>query len=291
LFFKGEAVRTIYINGQYLGQADAKISVFDRGFLFADGVYEVTSVIEQKLIDFDGHFERLQRSMSALDMALDIDKQQLLDMHRQLVEKNNIIEGLVYLQVTRGEAERDFAFPAPVNPKTIIAFTQEKSLISSKAAENGIKIITIEDLRWGLCDVKTVQLLYPSLAKMQAKKQGADDAWLMRDGLVTEGTSNNAYIVTEKGTIVTRDLSPKILNGITRKAVLACAQMLQMKIEERPFSPEEAASAGEAFVTSATTFVTPVIEIDGKAIGTGNPGPVAKKLRELYIRESIKTAV
>jgi len=229
--------------------------------------------------------------MSALDMKLDIKKDELLAMHRQLVEQNSVKEGLVYLQVTRGAAERDFAFPAPETTKTIVAFTQHKNLVVSAEAERGLKIVTIEDLRWGMCDVKTVQLLYPSLTKMQAKKQGPDDAWLMRDGMITEGTSNNAYIVTKEGTIVTRDLSPQILSGITRKAVLACAKMLQMKVEERAFSPQEVANASEAFVTSATTFVMPVVAIDGKSIGTGEPGPVAKKLRELYIEESIKSAL
>jgi len=284
-------LREIYVNGQYLSEEKAKISVFDRGFLFADGVYEVTSVLDGRLIDFDGHFERLERSLAALEMKLDIKKAAMLEMHRQLVERNSLNEGLVYLQVTRGAAERDFAFPPANTPQTIVAFTQEKSLIASKDAKRGLKIITLEDMRWGMCDVKTIQLLYPSLAKMQAKKQGADDAWLMRDGMITEGTSNNAYIVTNEGVIVTCDLSPQILSGITRKAVLQCAKDLQMKIEERAFSLEEAANAKEAFVTSATTFVMPVIEIDGKTIGKGEPGPIAKKLREIYIEESLKSAL
>ncbi len=284
-------MREIYVNGQYLSEGDAKISVFDRGFLFADGVYEVTSVLDGRLIDFDGHFERLERSMAAIEMKLDIKKQALLEMHRQLLVRNSVNEGLIYLQVTRGAAERDFAFPPANTAKTIVAFTQEKSLIESKDAKRGLKIVTLEDMRWGMCDVKTIQLLYPSLAKMQAKSQGADDAWLMRDGMITEGTSNNAYIVTNEGVIVTRDLSPQILSGITRKAVLQCAKDLQMKIEERAFSPEEAANAKEAFVTSATTFVMPVIEIDGKAVGKGEPGSIAKKLREIYIEESLKSAL
>ncbi|MCF6327414.1 MAG: D-amino-acid transaminase [Devosiaceae bacterium] len=284
-------MREIYVNGQYLSEENAKVSVFDRGFLFADGIYEVTSVLDGRLIDFDGHFERLERSMAAIEMKLDIKKEALLEMHRQLLVRNSLNEGLIYLQVTRGAAERDFAFPPVNTKKTIVAFTQEKSLIKSKDAKRGLKIITLEDMRWGMCDVKTVQLLYPSLAKMQAKSQGADDAWLMRDGLITEGTSNNAYIVTNEGVIVTRDLSPQILSGITRKAVLQCAKDLQIKIEERAFTPEEAANAKEAFVTSATTFVMPVIEIDGKAIGKGEPGPIAKKLREIYIEESLKSAI
>lgn len=284
-------MRTVFVNGEYVGENDAKISIFDRGFLFADGVYEVTSILGGKLIDFEGHFARLTRSVGELDMGLDMSKDDLLAMHRKLVELNNLDEGLVYLQVTRGEADRDFAFPPEGTPNTIIAFTQKLNLLDSPKAKTGISVISVEDLRWGRCDIKTVQLLYPSLASMEARKQGKQGAWLTRDGFVTEGTANNAYIVTKEGTIVTRDISHSILSGITRKAVLAVADKLQMKIEERPFTLEEAANAAEAFTTAATIFVMPVIEIDGNQIGDGQPGPVAKKLREIYIEESLKNAV
>ena len=284
-------MRTVFVSGEYVSEDEAKISIFDRGFLFADGVYEVTSILGGKLIGFEGHFERLQRSLNELDMGFDMTREALLDMHRELVKRNEVHEGLVYLQVTRGAADRDFAFPPEGTPNTVVAFTQSLNLLESPKAKTGISVISVEDLRWGRCDIKTVQLLYPSLASMEARKQGKGGAWLVRDGFVTEGTANNAYIVTKEGTIVTRDLSHSILAGITRKAVLACADKLQMKIEERPFTLEEASEAVEAFTTAATIFVMPVIEIDGKKVGDGTPGPVARKLREIYIEESLKTAI
>jgi D-alanine transaminase len=284
-------MRTVFVNGDYVNENEAKVSIFDRGFLFADGVYEVTSVINGKLIDFEGHFTRLQRSLKELDMEMSMDKSAMLAMHRELVSRNNTEEGMIYLQITRGVADREFTFPPKGTPATIVAFTQNKILINSPVPQKGIKVISVEDLRWGRCDIKTVQLLYPSLAKMEAKNKGVDDAWMVRDNMVTEGTSNNAYIVTKDNTIVTRDLSNQILHGITRKAVLACAEALQMKIEERPFSLEEIANAKEAFVTSATAFVMPVVEFDGTEVGNGKPGPVALKLREIYIAQSLKTAI
>ena len=284
-------MRTVYVNGEYVPENEAKISVFDRGFLFADGVYEVTSVLEGKLVDFSGHCARLRRSLGELNMTFNMPDEELLAIHRKLVELNELQEGLVYLQVTRGAADRDFVFPAEDTPATLVLFTQVKALIDQPLAANGQKIATVEDRRWGRCDIKTVQLLYPSLAKMEAISKGANDAWLVRDGEVTEGSSNNAYIVTDEGTIVTRDISNLILKGITRTAVLECARQLQMKIEERPFTVKEAQSAREAFATSATGFVNPVVEIDGVVIGDGAVGPVARQLRETYIDEMRKSAV
>ncbi|MEO4041741.1 D-amino-acid transaminase [Hoeflea sp. CAU 1731] len=284
-------MRTVYVNGDYVPEDQAKVSVFDRGFLFADGVYEVTSVLDGKLIDFGGHCRRLRRSLGELDMRLDLSDEDLLAIHRELVARNDIDEGMIYLQVTRGAADRDFVFPSEDTPPTVVLFTQKKPLIESALAARGQKVITIEDKRWNRCDIKTVQLLYPSLAKMEAKAKGADDAWLVRDGFVTEGSSNNAYIVTSDGTIVTRDISSLILSGITRQAVLECARDLQMKIEERPFSVEEAENAVEAFSTSASGFVVPAVEIDGKPIGDGKPGPVATSLRSVYIDKMRQAAI
>ncbi|MEM6462510.1 MAG: D-amino-acid transaminase [Pseudomonadota bacterium] len=284
-------MRTVYVNGEFVAEDEAKVSIFDRGFLFADGVYEVTSVLDGKLIDFSGHCGRLRRSLAELKMTLGLSDDALLDIHRQLVARNGVEEGLVYLQVTRGAAERDFSFPPADTPPTLVLFTQKKALIDNPLAEHGQKIFTVEDQRWGRCDIKTVQLLYPSLAKMEAKSRGGDDAWMVRDGMVTEGSSNNAYIVLDNGTIVTRDLSNVILHGITRRAVLECARHLQMKVEERPFTVEEAQGAAEAFATSASGFVNPVIEIDGKQIGNGAVGPTARKLREVYIAEMRKSAI
>ncbi|MEL7104294.1 MAG: D-amino-acid transaminase [Pseudomonadota bacterium] len=283
--------RIVYVNGEYLPEEEAKISVFDRGFLFADGVYEVTSVLGGKLIDFAGHAKRLERSLSELDMAAPISTDDLLDVHRELVARNEVDEGLVYLQVTRGAPhDRDFAYPPEGTPGTVVLFSQKKSLTGPDVAAKGWKVITVDDLRWGRRDIKTVQLLYPSMGKMAAKAAGVDDAWMVEDGHVTEGTSNNAYIVKD-GKIITRHLGTEILHGITRAAVLRFAEEAQMQVEERLFTVDEAKAADEAFVTSASSFVMPVVEIDGAALGAGTPGPVAARLREIYIEEMRKVAV
>ena len=284
--------RTVYVNGEYLPEDQAKVSIFDRGFLFADGVYEVTSVLGGKLIDFAGHAKRLERSLSELDMRNPISTDDLLAVHRELVRANGIVDGMIYLQITRGAAaDRDFAFPADEVEPTVVLFTQSKpGLADSPAAKVGIKVISIADERWGRRDIKTVQLLYPSMGKMMAKAAGCDDAWMVEDGAVTEGTSNNAYIV-KGNTIITRQLGHEILHGITRAAVLRFAREAQMKVEERAFTIAEAQDADEAFITSASTFVMPVVEVDGAAVGTGTPGPVAARLREIYLEESRKAAV
>ncbi|ABG30669.1 D-amino-acid transaminase [Roseobacter denitrificans] len=286
-------LRTVYVNGEYVPENEARVSIFDRGFLMADGVYEVTSVLDGKLIDFDGHAVRLQRSLDALDMVNPISTEDLLEVHRELVRVNEVEEGMIYLQITRGApGDRDFVFPDPETTEpTIVLFTQNKpGLADSPAARKGIKVISIEDIRWGRRDIKTVQLLYPSMGKMMAKKAGADDAWMIEDGYVTEGTSNNAYIV--KGSkIITRALSNDILHGITRASVLRFAREAQMEVEERNFTIDEAKEADEAFITSASTFVMPVVEIDGVALGDGVPGRVAQRLREIYLEESLKKAI
>lgn len=285
--------RIVYVNGDYLPEEEATVSIFDRAFLMADGVYEVTSVLGGKLIDFGGHMARLERSLAELEMEKPDAFDDLLEIHRQLVARNGIEEGLVYLQVSRGAAgDRDFVFPDPALVKpTLVLFTQAKpGLADNPAAKRGIKVISIPDIRWHRRDIKTVQLLYPSMGKMAAKKEGCDDAWMVEDGHVTEGTSNNAYIV-RGGRIITRQLSNDILHGITRAAVLRFAQEAQMEVEERSFTIEEAQGAEEAFVTSASTFVMPVVEIDGVALGDGVPGPVATRLREIYLEESLKSAI
>jgi len=284
--------RTVYVNGEYLPEHEAKVSVFDRGFLMADGVYEVTSVLGGKLIDFEGHAKRLARSLSELQIRKPMEDEALLDIHRELVARNDIDEGLIYLQITRGAPnDRDFIFPPEDTEPTVVLFTQSKpGLADSPAARTGLKVISIPDIRWGRRDIKTVQLLYPSMGKMMAKAAGADDAWMVEEGAVTEGTSNNAYIV-KGNTIVTRHLGNEILHGITRAAVLRFAREAQMQVEERAFTIEEAQDADEAFITSASTFVMPVVEIDGAQIGAGKPGRVASRLREIYIEESRKAAL
>ncbi|MCE2747617.1 MAG: D-amino-acid transaminase [Rhodobacter sp.] len=285
--------RTVYVNGTYLPEEDAKISIFDRGFLMADGVYEVTSVLGGKLIDFAGHCKRLARSLSELDMAAPATDDELLAIHRELVAVNGVTDGMVYLQITRGApGDRDFAFPDPATtPPTLVLFTQSKpGLAEHPAAATGMKVISIPDIRWGRRDIKTVQLLYPSMGKMMARKAGCDDAWMVEDGFVTEGTSNNTYIV-RGNRIITRHLSSDILQGITRAAVLRFAAEAQMEVEERPFTIDEAKTADEAFFTSASAFVMPVVEIDGEAIGGGTPGPVTARLREIYLEEMRRAAV
>lgn len=286
-------MRTVYLNGNYVPENEAQVSVFDRGFLMADGVYEVTSVLDGKLIDFDGHAKRLERSLNELGMQKPDDFDNLLEVHRELVRLNGIEEGMIYLQITRGAPDdRDFVYPDPETTKpTVVLFTQNKpGLANSPAAKTGMKVISIEDQRWARRDIKTVQLLYPSMAKMAAKAAGKDDAWMVEDGMVTEGSSNNAYIV-KGNTIITRHLGNEILHGITRAAVLRFAREAQMTVEERSFTIAEAQEADEAFITSASTFVMPVVEIDEKAIGTGTPGPISARLREIYLDESRKVAI
>ena len=284
--------RTVYLNGEYLPETEAKVSIFDRGFLMADGVYEVTSVLGGKLIDFGGHCARLARSLSELDMQNPHSDAEWLAIHRELVARNDITDGMIYLQVTRGNpGDRDFAFPGADVTPTVVLFTQSKpGMAESPQAAIGLKVISIPDIRWGRRDIKTVQLLYPSMGKMMAKKAGVDDSWFVEDGAVTEGTSNNAYIV--KGNrIITRQLSSDILHGITRAAVLRFAAEAQMEVEERAFTIAEAQAADEAFITSASAFVMPVVQIDGADVGKGKPGPVATRLREIYLDEMRKATL
>ena len=280
--------RIVYVNGEYLPEEQAMISVFDRGFLFADGVYEVSSVLRGKLVDNQGHLTRLRRSLGELDMAAPASDSEIEAIQNTLIEKNAVEEGLVYLQVTRGAADRDFAYPEGVKP-SLVMFTQQKNVVDSPQARRGISIASVEDIRWRRRDIKTVGLLAPCMAKMEAKGTGADDAWLVENGYVTEGSSNNAYIVNTEGVLVTRQLGNEILAGITRKAVLQLAREQRITIEERPFTIEEACRASEAFITSATTFVMPVVTIDGHQIADGRPGRLTQRLRELYVQAALES--
>ncbi len=276
--------RTTYVNGQYVPEGEAKISIFDRGFLFGDGVYEVIPVIASKLVDYAAHVERLGRSLKELRMAWPCSEPELRVMHEELVARNSLNEGIIYLQVTRGVADRQFNFPKD-STSTLIAFTQVMVLVENPAARTGIKVITTPDIRWGRRDIKTVMLLASVLGKQEAVDKGVTDAWMVEDGMVTEGTSNNAFIVKDN-TVITRPLSNDILAGCTRRALFRLADEHGVKIEERLFSPEEAYGADEAFITSASQFVMPVVEIDSHRIGGGQPGPVARKLRELFLEEA-----
>ena len=264
--------------------------MFDRGFLFADAVYEVSAVLEGKLIDNDAHLKRLRRSLSELNITLPNSDEEIVRVQRELIARNKLIEGLVYLQATRGAAERDFPFPKDVTPG-LVMFSQAKNIRHAPQATEGIAVISIPDIRWKRRDIKTVGLLAQVLAKQSALDNGATDAWMVEDGFVTEGSSNNAFILDTDGKLITRHLGNEILPGITRASVLELVEKENIIFEERPFTLDEAFNAKEAFITSASTFVWPVIKIDGKNIGDGRPGSLAAKLREYYISNSLARAV
>jgi D-alanine transaminase len=278
-----EMSRIVYVNGSYLPEEQGKISIFDRGFLFADGIYEVTAVVNGKLVDYAPHMERLERSLHEIRMDWPCSREELKSMHVEMVKRNNLAEGWVYMQITRGSADRDFKFPKGVKP-SLIAFTQAKKLVDNPDAVKGVGVITIPDIRWARRDIKTVNLLAPVLGKQAAYEAGAFEAWMVEDGKVTEGTSSNAYIVKD-GKVVTRGLSNSILAGCTRRALFRLAKEHDVEIEERPFSVEEAYAADEAFLTSASNFVMPIVEIDAKRVGGGQPGPLTRKLREIFLEE------
>jgi D-alanine transaminase len=285
-------MRTIYLNGHYLPETEAQVSIFDRGFLFSDSVYEVVSVLDGKLVDFDRHTERLARSMAALKMAQVPPRDTVLEFCRELVERNALIEGVIYMQVTRGNpGDRNFAAPPSDTVPTICAFTQVMALVDRPEAVDGISVVTLPDKRWGMAHVKTTQLLYASLMKMEAKAAGADDAWLVRDGFVTEGTSQNAHIVTADGVLVTHPLDQEALHGITQVALKELAAREGVKIEVRRFTVDEAKAAAEAMNSAASAFIMPVTRIDGVQIGTGKAGPVSQRLRDIYLEFARDSAI
>lgn len=282
-------MRTIYLNGSYLAETDGKISVFDRGFLFSDAVYEVVSVLDGKLVDFEGHVQRLARSLGEIGIIGAPEASSWLTICRELVARNGITEGMIYWQVTRGAPnDRDFIFPPADTTPTVLAFTQAKMLADNPMAERGVRVVTVPDLRWGRADIKTTQLLYASMMKNEAIARGADDAWMERDGWITEGSAQNAHIITHDGKLITHPLNREILHGITRASVLP---LVTQRIEERAFSVEEAEQAAEAFVSSASGFVMPVVEINGHMIGNGIPGSVTVQLRKAYIDWARQTAL
>ena len=284
--------RTVFVNNKYINEEEAKISIFDRGLLFSDSVYEVTAILNGKLIDFKNHVIRLNRSLKELNIKYVFTENKLLKIHKNLIIKNSLHnkEGLIYLQVSRGTMERDFLISKKPLKINIFAFTQEKILTNK--INKGLKIITREDLRWKRKDIKTTQLVFSSLAKTEAVKHRADDAWLIdEDGYVNEGTSNNAYIINKDNKIITRNLSNKLLAGVTRKTIIEVAKNLKLEIEERPFSKKEAISANEAFISSASTLIMPVTSIDNNLINFGKIGPITEILRDTYIKISIKNSI
>ena len=283
-------MRQVYINGEFKKEDEAKVSIFDRGLLFSDSVYEVTSVINSKLIDFKYHVERLDRSMNELKFKTLIDHDEILAFHRKLIDLNNLKEGMIYTQVTRGVVDRSFDMPKQAIKPTVLAFTQEKKILESDTAKNGIKVMTLEDMRWKRNDIKTTQLLYASMAKSEATAKGFDDAWMLRQGYVTEGSSNNVWIIRSKN-IMTRQSDNLILSGITRAVVLECAKKLDYEVITKNFTKVDAESADEAFMTSSTGLITPVIKINSSQIGDGKPGNFTKSLRAEYIKRALEIAI
>ena len=282
--------RIVHLNGQFLPESEARISVFDRGFTFADAVYEVTCVVGGKLVDYAGHAARLKRSLAELGIAMPCDDAQMLALHREIVARNALDEGLIYLQISRGAEDRDFLFDDSLTP-TFVMYTQARRVLANPKIETGLKIVTVPDGRWARRDIKTVQLLLPSLAKTRAHAQGADDVFMVENGLITEASGANAHMIDTRGVLITRPLSHAILPGITRGSILELARAAGLPVEERGFSVEEAKAAAECFLSSATSFVMPVVEIDGQRIGDGQPGPITRRLRDLYLAHKLATAI
>jgi D-alanine transaminase len=273
--------RIVYVNGAYVPEEHATISIFDRGFLFGDGVYEATSIIDGRLVDVGAHLARLERSCVEIHLSLPWSRAELIEIHQELIRRNNVEEGSVYLELTRGAADRDFAFPKQAGP-TLVMFTQARRFVDSPAAKAGIKVATAPDQRWARRDIKSVNLLASVLAKHIAAERGAQEVWMHEDGVVTEGGSSTAWIVKDR-TLISRPLSAKVLPGITRAAVLAFLAESAFAFDQRSFTLTEALAADEAFITSATNFVMPVVMIDGQAIGAGVPGAATLRLRDLYV--------
>ena len=280
--------RIVYINGDYLPQEQAMVNVFDRGFIFGDGVYEVVPVIEGRLVDKQYFLERLQRSLAELQLGWPVGSSEYVAVLEELINRNKLVQGVVYSQVTRGVADREFAFP-PNTPTTLMAFTSEMNILDNPLAQTGIAVTTFEDIRWKRRDIKSINLLAQCLAKQDAVSKGAKESWMTEDGFVTEGASSSAFIVNNDK-LITRPLSNSILPGIRRRTLLELADRAGIEVEERPFTVAEALDADEAFISSATTVVLGVVSIDGKAVADGKPGPVTLKLRELYRAQLLQEA-
>ena len=275
--------RIVFLNGSFLPLEEAKVPFMDRGFLFGDGVYEGIGVLDGRLIDNEAHLERLERSLSEVRISNPYTRAEWTSLQEEIARRNGMQEGFIYFQVTRGVAERDFFFPENAKP-TVAMFTQAKAIVNAPAAEKGIAVVTVPDLRWERRDIKSISLLAQVLAKQAAKEAGAQEAWLVEDGFVTEGGSSSAFIVTRAGSIVVRPLSHAVLPGITRKSLLRLSKESGIALEERRFTVEEAYEAAEAFLTSASNFVLPVVSIDGRPVADGKPGPITRRLRELYLQ-------
>ena len=284
--------RYAYVNGRFVRHADAAVHIEDRGYQLADGVYEVWAVFDGRLADAEGHFARLARSLDELRIPMPMGRAALTLVLREAIRRNRVRTGLVYLQVTRGVAPRDHAFPTtPVRPGVVITAKSIDWAATQARAALGIAVITTPETRWARCDIKSVALLPNVLAKQAAREQGAGEAWFVDDlGLVTEGASSNAWIVDSSGVLRTRDLNANILRGITRRSLLDLIAAAGLEVSETPFTPAEALAAREAFITGAGTLVMPVVRVDGHPIGDGRPGPVATRLRSLYVHHAREAA-
>jgi D-alanine transaminase len=275
-------LRTVYLNGSFIPSEQAQVSIFDRSVLFGDAVYEVAGVLDGKLLDFDSHLDRLTRSLDKLSIPMPLDRAQILAAYRQLVTDNRIEEGLVYLQISRGVAERDFVYPPNLTP-TVFMFTQPKDSLENEYAATGVKLKSFADIRWARRDIKTVNLLGQVLAKQFAHEAGAYEVLMIgADGYVTECGATSFFIVKD-GRISTRPLSNDILPGVTRNALIELCKVKNMVLEEKPVTLEQVLQADEAFISGASTYVLPVTEVDDRIIGTGIPGDTSKLLRKIYI--------
>ncbi len=285
--------RLAYVNGRFLRQSEAGVSIEDRGYQLGDGIYEVWAVMEGKLADAEGHFARLERSLGELSIAMPMTRAALLVALRETVRRNRVRHGIVYLQVTRGVARRDHAFPnPPVAPTVVITARSTNAAAAEARAAMGVGVVTTPENRWGRCDIKTVNLLPNVLAKQAAKQEGAFEAWFVDDqGLITEGASSNAWIVDKDGVLRTRDIGANILRGVTRLSLIDVAREAGYRVEERPFTLEEAKQAREAFLTGAGALVMPIVSIDGQPVANGHPGEVARTLRAAYIRRAAESAI
>jgi D-alanine transaminase len=285
--------RIAYVNGVYRPHRDAVVHVEDRGYQFADGVYEVWSVFDGRLADFDAHMTRLHRSLTELRIAVPMSRESLTQVLRETVRRNRVRDGIVYLQVTRGTARRDHPFPAEGTAPSVVVTSRAVDVAKAEAAaKKGVAVITQPDIRWGRCDIKTVGLLPNVLAKQAARERGAYEAWMVDEmGLVTEGGSTNAWIVDEHGVLRTRDAQANILRGCTRAALLDLIAETGVAFEERAFTVEEAKRAKEAFFTAAGAWVMPAISIDGARVGDGKPGPLTKILRARYLERARNEAI
>lgn len=279
--------RIAYVNGRFLPLEEATIPIMDRGFLFGDGIYEVTAVIGERFVDNEPHLARLDRSLHAIGIRNPHTIEEWVALQRELVQRNGMEEGVVYIEVTRGTYEREFTCPEDIAPN-VVMFTQARNVLDNPVAEKGVSAITVEDQRWARRDIKSTALLAQVLAKFEAKRAGVAEAFMVEDGVVTEGASSTVFIVTNAGTLVTRPLSQAVLPGVTRRSVMRLARETGIHVEERLFTRQEMLAAHEVFYTSASAFVMPVTEVDGERIGGGQPGPMTRKLRAIYLDEARK---